>query len=458
MALKARLDVHRKYQSEHQGMLSALRLLPPELLSNIFLMCLPDNSGTFDTFTIDCSPPWSTARVCQKWRSISHSMPLLWVDIPTIDLNNKPGFFELLKTVTELSSPHDLSLYLRDPKANLENIQLFENILPRVRSLDVHQANLRCIKALVQRRKSFDSERLNAAKISFAASNSSKRPPKLHFLAKVTSLALSCSWGEDDDPTRYTLLRSVDFQWPNLTTFCGDFLPHFYFRKILFAAPLLQKVTMHELINVSFEPTTPPAPSSVVHHTNLKDLRLTTEYFNPLFEILHHLHIPGLQYLHIEYDEVDQEIISSVLEQTQGSILKLYLWEPWQLRASSLCPLLEELTLCYATAEHLQKLTISSDFRPCPALRRLSLPDFLLHDDDEAHILQEFLVSRGLVPLNAPYFPPDCRQLESVSVSLVQNDTIFRRCCLKVDFTMLRTIKDFMPIVGLRLSVSVLHY
>ena len=42
-----------------------------------------------------------------------------------------------------------------------------------------------------------------------------------------------------EDPIHYTLLRSVDFQWPNLTIFHGDTLPDFHLRKILFTAPLL---------------------------------------------------------------------------------------------------------------------------------------------------------------------------------------------------------------------------
>jgi len=468
-ALQERRWVHRKYQSDHQGMVSALRSLPPELLSNIFLMCTPpDNPNTCSTFKfiLDHPPPWSIARVCRKWRYISHSTPLLWVDsIPTIDLNRsyKSGFFNLLNTVVELSFPHDLNLRLRDPKDKDNKIQPFKDILPRIHSLDVHQANLPLIKALVQRRESF--KRLNTANIAFSTTSSYKRPPRLDFLAKVTCLTLSFSWDEIDDeeevvnnPTRYALLRSVDFQWPNLTTFRGALLPNFYLRTILFAAPLLQRVTMHDLIDVSFEPTTPPAPSSVVRHTNLKDLQLTAQTFDSLSrQTLHHLQLPGLQYLHIEHRGIDDGIIVSVLEQTQDSVLKLYLgaslWQSERPRAFSLCPLLEELTLCFATADDLEDLTISSDSRLCPTLRRLSLPDFLIESDDEAHTVQEFLVSRGLVPFNTSHIPHDCHQLESVSVSLAssQSVSIFQRHFLNVD-TSLQTIQRFMETVGLRLS------
>ena len=203
---------------------------------------------------------------------------------------------------------------------------------------------------------------------------------------------------------------------------------------------------MHKLVNVTFEPTTPPALSSAVHHTNLKDPRLTSEEFDTLsHRALHLLRLPGLQCLHIDHDEVDREIITPVLEQTQGSVLKLYLGDLLRPRTFSLCPLLE-LTLCRATAEDLKKLMIASDSRPCPALRRLLLLGFILEDDDEAHILQEFLVSRGLVPFNTPHFPPGCHQLERVSISFFRNDEIFQRCCLKVGVGLHTLLKNILLI------------
>src|SRR6266545_987491 len=40
--LQERLHAQRDYKSHLRAMLSTMRLLPPEVLSNIFLMCLPD--------------------------------------------------------------------------------------------------------------------------------------------------------------------------------------------------------------------------------------------------------------------------------------------------------------------------------------------------------------------------------------------------------------------------------
>jgi len=223
-------------------------------------------------------------------------MPLLWVDnIPTIDLNRKykPGFFELSKTVMELSFPHDLRLHL-NLKLRKRRLDSLRNPAPRpLAGCSTSQSSFD--KSPCSEEGEFQTSE-DREYISFSTTSSSKRPPRLDFLAKVTSLALSFScqdkgqivnrtWDHIYDPTEegiedpifYTLLRSVDFQWLNLSTFrvSGNLLPDFYLRTTLFVAPLLQNVTMHDFISVSFEPTTPPAPSFVVRHTNLKDLRLT---------------------------------------------------------------------------------------------------------------------------------------------------------------------------------------
>ena len=249
-SLQARLNAERDYKSHLRGMLSTTRLLPPEVLSNIFLTCLP-NEIDYSDFALNHSTPWSFSRVCRKWRSVCLSTPWLWVNIPTIHLTREypSGFFELVRTMTELSFPHDIELRLLGD-TNAEKIERFENILPRVHSLDV-DVDLPMIKGLVQRKEHF--KRLKSAKISFT-SNSFEEPPILDFITPVTSLTLSCR--RSSDPTSYAVLRSVDSHWPNLTTFHGDRLPSIFLRKIIFAAPLLQAVTMHDPRNTSFDSNT----------------------------------------------------------------------------------------------------------------------------------------------------------------------------------------------------------
>ena len=421
-------------------MLSAIQSLPPEVLSDIFLRCLPD--FTFHliaqrrtNFKLDL-PPWTIARVCQKWRYVCLSTPLLWLHIPTIFLDReyKPGFFELLKIVMKLSFPHNVRLRLFD--TNAEKIQHFETILSRIDTLDV-RVNLPMIEALVQRKESFN--RLKSASISFDMGTPSQAPPRLDFLAEVNFLHLHYDPSDPaGDTTPYALLRSVDLQWPNLTTFSGIYIPIIYLRKLLFSAPLLQNVIMLR-VDTDFvdSATTSPAPTSNLHHTNLKEL--TIDGF-PSCHQLNYLYLPKLQYLHLASCESGYTEVLTFLEQTQGSLLTLYLGRPLDQPADkktlySLCPHLEELTLSHGGAEDLKSLTITTGSRLCPALRRLSLPGFTLDDDVGAQILQEVLSSRGLVPFDAPGFPPDCRQLECVKVSTSNSNTIsiLRRICLKID-------------------------
>ena len=76
-------------------MVSTIRLLPPEVLSNIFLLCLPDKIKHHPNFKLERSIPGSISRVCRKWRYVCVETSRLWVHIPTIYLNR-----EAWKTLT----------------------------------------------------------------------------------------------------------------------------------------------------------------------------------------------------------------------------------------------------------------------------------------------------------------------------------------------------------------------
>lgn len=434
--------------------MSAFQSLPPEVLSDIFLKCLPDFDFDFKNFKLD-RPPWTIARVCRKWRYVCLSTPLLWVHIPTISLDHeyKPGFFELLEIVMKLSFPLNVHLRMRD--TNPEKIQYFENVLPRIDQLDF-RANLSMIEAFVERKQSFN--RLKSASISFDVGSPSQALPRLDFLAEVNSLFLHYDPSDPTgDTTPYALLRSVDLHWPNLTEFTGLHLPIIYLRKFLFSAPLLQHITMigtsAPVDSVTADPAD-PAPTSILRHTNLTALII--DGFPSYHHQLNCLYLPRLRYLHLGSCESGYAEVLSFFEQTQGSLLILSLMRPLRLSEHqrtlySLCPHLDELTLTYAGAEDLKNLTITTGFRPCPALRHLVIRSLTLDDDISAQILQEFLCSRGSAPFNAPGFPPGCSQLDSISVRTSNSNTIsiFRRICLKIDDNARETIEGIKNNVGL---------
>ena len=412
--LQARLNAERNYKSQLRGMLSNIRLLPPEVLSNIFLTCLPDEIDHYSKFNLNRKIPWSVSRVCQKWRYICLSTPQLWVHIPTIflDTKYKSGFFELLRTTMELSLPHDIMLRIRHTQANADKIERFENILPRVHFLDV-DVDPPMIRGLVQRKESF--KRLKSAMIFFT-SNSSEEPPTLDFLAPVTSLDLSChsSW------SGVTLLRSVDFHWPNLTTFHGNHLPATFLRRILFAAPLLRAVTMHDTKGPSVNSSTAsPAPTC---HVNLRHLSLTYEEPHSIpYDLLRHLRLPGLKTLHVTYQDISPEPFLSFLRETNGSLVELNLEEPLgtlddQREMYALCPALETLILYGAQVKNLDILAVSPQSKLCPALRHLMLHDFDVSETDDARVFEDFCSSRGLTPFTIPNSPAGPFQLDRITV------------------------------------------
>ncbi|KAF8874601.1 hypothetical protein BD779DRAFT_249504 [Infundibulicybe gibba] len=65
----------------------AVSRLPPEILGEIFLHCLPlGKRGTFSTR----HAPWLLTKVCRSWRKVALSTPLLWSRFPS-SLKRNPG-------------------------------------------------------------------------------------------------------------------------------------------------------------------------------------------------------------------------------------------------------------------------------------------------------------------------------------------------------------------------------
>ena len=457
--LQVRLNAERDYKAHLRGMLSIIRMFPPEVLSNIFLMCSPDPPNEITKYSsalLNRSIPWSISRVCRKWRYVCLTTPRLWVDIPTILYDYQYGFFELLRIATKLSFPHDIEL--RIWHTNAKGIEQLEEILPRVHSLDV-RVDLPMIKGLVQMKESF--KRLKSATIHFTL-NCSDEPPTLDFLTPVTSLNVSCSnplAGWERNP--YMFLRSVYFHWPNLTTFHGEQLPATFLHRILFAAPLLQEVTMHNPKDTtSFDSSTASlAPTSKVCHADLKYLSLTCGRNSSLpDDILKHLHLPGLKKLHVEH--APQSFLSC-LQETHGSLVELSLGEPLgtlddRREMYTLCPALKTFTLDYAVPEDIGILVMSPQSKLCPTLRHLTLHNFVLPDADSARVFEDICSSRGLVPFSTPNSPEGLFQLDRITAYMDDPDTVclFRQRCLLGDNDNL-VLPWFLLLDPVRLSFSI---
>ncbi|KAF7298702.1 WD40 repeat-like protein [Mycena indigotica] len=73
--LKERRYALRRYIFSHESLLAPIRRLPPYLLQEIFLTCLPtEHNAVFDA----AAAPLLFGRVCRYWRRLSQDTPLLW--------------------------------------------------------------------------------------------------------------------------------------------------------------------------------------------------------------------------------------------------------------------------------------------------------------------------------------------------------------------------------------------
>ncbi|KZT22385.1 hypothetical protein NEOLEDRAFT_658220 [Neolentinus lepideus HHB14362 ss-1] len=71
---RSRRDALSKLADKHHGALSLLRTIPPELLSQIFVHCLPPD----DHYPSSRTPPLTISQVCCAWRAIALRTPRLW--------------------------------------------------------------------------------------------------------------------------------------------------------------------------------------------------------------------------------------------------------------------------------------------------------------------------------------------------------------------------------------------
>lgn len=70
---------------QHQGVVSPLRILPTEILQEIFLFVV--GTRTEAQWTTVADIPWVLGQVCQTWRKCALALSCLWNHLPTMDLS-----------------------------------------------------------------------------------------------------------------------------------------------------------------------------------------------------------------------------------------------------------------------------------------------------------------------------------------------------------------------------------
>ncbi|KAK7001325.1 hypothetical protein R3P38DRAFT_3048515 [Favolaschia claudopus] len=111
----------RSYIRAHRTLIAPIRRIPPEILSEIFVTCLPKERNCVMSAT---EAPMLLGRVCSSWRSLSHSIPRLWCRLHIVEPELNSAWTQLVweqkyvqradaaKTWLERSGPYPLSISL----------------------------------------------------------------------------------------------------------------------------------------------------------------------------------------------------------------------------------------------------------------------------------------------------------------------------------------------------------
>ncbi|KAE9388040.1 hypothetical protein BT96DRAFT_740767, partial [Gymnopus androsaceus JB14] len=71
----------KQYIDAHQSLMSPVRQIPSETLSEIFVWCLPSvDSDTYSVRSLDEAPLLLTT-ICRDWRRVAIQTPLLWTSL-----------------------------------------------------------------------------------------------------------------------------------------------------------------------------------------------------------------------------------------------------------------------------------------------------------------------------------------------------------------------------------------
>jgi hypothetical protein len=272
--------------------------LPPELLAEIFIHCLPNDDFIIPDPT---TAPLVLCGVCHRWREIALATPRLWssLDIEMEALGadaREPGVNACRLYSTWLSrarsTPLSLSLLdsddwvaRRSGRALLEQIA---KLSPRWRNIEV------------------DLD-LNLAEVLFSSNGSRKR--KFLLLEKLTIISVArsnTSISFRHAPRlrelflpRYPPRRHIHFPWAQIITFrTCSILPHSCL-KILHRAL--------NLVNAAFDlrddtSTVPRPSSSNISHMHLQSLSLSGKAVIGIPLILNCLKTPALKDLTLRFD------------------------------------------------------------------------------------------------------------------------------------------------------------
>ncbi|TFK36397.1 hypothetical protein BDQ12DRAFT_736994 [Crucibulum laeve] len=84
VSIREELALYSEFCAAQRGILSVIRVLPSDILQEIFLRCVDGSEDPRNN-----KPPFALSQVCVHWRNTALFMPRLWVKIPPIYLTEK---------------------------------------------------------------------------------------------------------------------------------------------------------------------------------------------------------------------------------------------------------------------------------------------------------------------------------------------------------------------------------
>ncbi|KAK7037780.1 hypothetical protein VNI00_010741 [Paramarasmius palmivorus] len=389
-----------RYTDEYRTLLSPIRRLPPEVLTQIFeLLCCQDEPSVLrKTVSV---PPLRIAQTCAVWRQLAFNTPSLWSSFH-VELGAFPGNLQLLSTYLKLSGDHPLSITLhcgRGPEWDGIILQTILEHAWRWKSLSLFNADR--IRDLPSPPDLPMLETLELSSELFRSSAMFKFTPKLRNLIL--------------DDVEFEDLEEEYFPCSQLTSVTLRRVQIGNVLRTLDSCPNLQEAVISCRRNFSWSP--PVEHSPPIHLSHLTNLTLTTEFFSDFFD---NIATPALSSLTItthaqphNLEPWPQEVFISFLQRSlcpikHLSFLNIELSDKDLLAILEFTPLLTHLSIKESSEEG-APATITNQFlrqlafpktafriSRAPPLPKLEFVDFVTHESRiDYGLVMDLLSSRS---------------------------------------------------------------
>ncbi|KAF8913449.1 hypothetical protein CPB85DRAFT_1434083 [Mucidula mucida] len=286
-----------------RGVLSPLRHLPQEILTEIFHFSCVDHTNLLDT----SDGPWCLAQVCRRWRNIVLSTPLLWAHLHCFDSTGgkdvalRKASIPTLRRALALSDkvPLDIILHVDDLDPYADNphvMKIYELWIEELMSvserwkhlsLSIYQDAIPLLETVHGRIPLLETLELNS------------HSPRVSGEGVITAFADAPSLREvrleNINPLDYyevdiplSQITRMESTWVDVDEDMMSAIPHFWTH--LSACPHLTHLRITHPFNVW--PTDPEL--TALRHTALRTLTISDEH------LLDMLELPCLEELHVK--------------------------------------------------------------------------------------------------------------------------------------------------------------